>query len=648
MWRLGRWFLESLFLFASFFLTIRVLRPSFVHTHSTHSTHSTYSTSASPSEHSYIGGIQSFRFPETQGHISQDEARLATLWSQTTAVTNRGGDLDLGSMHLFSQKPATHYVVVQELESYYDALVATGQIRPFVYPFGAIGAIVAIAYLCVDHRKRTLLARCRFLVWGFLAASSLWSLLYTRGRNPAAAFGVGLICAWATLWSSVLLVFNDAQRDFRRVERVPVSGVECVSADGPEEAAANGHTDDLQNHANGNGHLRKRNLPPKARDGSGAVTQPNTKLIWQSYPSGPLQHRLNWVCDLFSTFRGMGWNWRIAGLPTPPEPIVSETPGSPKSQTSHEDIAVSHTGVHRYDSKKNLVRHNLYLLARNYFILDLLKTLIVIDPYFWNGSYSRPPGYLPQSLQDSLVAVKCSRLLISFAAIYFALQTIFALGPVFFAGILGEKMLNVRGEAWIYCDQFGPFSNVLDKGLAGWWGGYWHQTFRFGFESPSSRIIEMLGWEKKSPKAKFLQLCFAFTLSGCLHACGSYTQLGNTRPLRGPLSFFVLQIFGISFQIAATAALDRMGLRKKAPSWLGRVVNFVYVHVWMYYTAPLLVDDFAAGGVWLFEPLPVSLFRGLGFGAKEDGWFPILGNDNGSDVVRWHSGSSWWDTGIAL
>lgn len=54
---------------------------------------------------------------------------------------------------------------------------------------------------------------------------------------------------------------------------------------------------------------------------------------------------------------------------------------------------------------------------------------------------------------------------------------------------------------------------------------------------------------------------------------------------------------------------------------VGRLVRLVYVHVWFYHTAPLLMDDFARGGLWLYEPAPISPLRALGLGVRGDGWW---------------------------
>lgn len=543
---------------------------------------------------------------------------------------------------LFTREPATHHDVLAQLNARYDELIGSGQYHPFVYPSGTYGAALVIAYLLVDHRSWPWLRCCRYVVWAWIAAFSAWCLLNTRARNPATSFGVGLVSAWATLWCAVMLVFNDAQTDFRRIERKERWMDEQPEVDGQMTPSSNTQS---EVHANGD-RLRKR--AAGSTDGNvGTGERPAQRkgtLAWQFYPVSPFLERLDWVCDVFSNFRGMGWNWRLSCLPPPPKHVQEQLhANNNNSSISADNTHRNRIGIHRYHTRSSLLRESAIVLVRNYFILDLLKTLIAHDPYFWNGSYTRPPAYLPLSLQSSATAVQTARLLICLASVYTALQTIFALGPLFFVGMLGPRVLGARGEPWMYPDAFGSFRVVFEKGLAGWWGGWWHQTFRHAFEAAGSAAAARLGWERKSGKARFLQLAIAFGLSGCLHACGSFTQLGDTRPLRGPFLFFVLQIFGVAAQMGWVLALKEMGVRERVPWWLGWGVNFVYTHIWFYYTAPLLCDDFAKGGIWLFEPVPISLFRGLGFGTKGDGWFMWYGG-----LLRWHKGSSWFDTGIAL
>ena len=191
--------------------------------------------------------------------------------------------------------------------------------------------------------------------------------------------------------------------------------------------------------------------------------------------------------------------------------------------------------------------------------------------------------------------------------------------------------------------MYGSYSMVLRKGLAGWWGGWWHQTFRFAFEAPTTWALQKLGWEKRSFRGKALSMILAFTLSGSLHACGSYSLWPETNPLRGPFAFFVLQPVGVGLQMGFSTLLKRAGVTDRVPMWVRGVGNFAYVHFWFYHVAPLLTDDFARGGIWLMEPVPVSVLRGFGLGLEGEGWWcwhwPLVG---------WHTGERWWQSGIAF
>ncbi|KAK3071071.1 hypothetical protein LTS18_014937, partial [Coniosporium uncinatum] len=125
-----------------------------------------------------------------------------------------------------------------------------------------------------------------------------------RARNPAAAFGVGLINAWSILWCGTILVWNDAQTDFRRIERL--------------EGSLGQSRPKTKKEANGS---VKRNgaTASSAQHGTVGPSKRTGKLAWQDYPVSPFIERMDWVADVFCNFRGMGWNWRISGLPPPPK-----------------------------------------------------------------------------------------------------------------------------------------------------------------------------------------------------------------------------------------------------------------------------------------------------------------------------------------
>ncbi|GAB7362116.1 hypothetical protein MBLNU230_g2144t1 [Neophaeotheca triangularis] len=524
----------------------------------------------------------------------------------------------------------------------YDSLISTGQAQPFIYPWASAGAGIVILYLLIDHRRSRWLELLRFPVFVLLFAFSAWSVATNRARNPAASFGVGLISSWGTLWVSTFMVIRDCQKEFRRIEKSEAVPLEL------DESNTNGHTtssqklDSPQNGAIKQRHPRRTTSLQNADALKGPASR-RGPLFWQAYPSAPFRERLDWIADIFCSFRGVGWSCQVSGIPPAPKWVQSQLEGHPTPQDPSEGTQGSHVGIKRYNDRSELLRTSLQHVATGIVVLDICKTIMAHDAYFWGNMAAQPPAYLPDYISTSYTLVKTYRLLVSLASIYTALFTIFKLGPLFFCGVLGPKWIGVRGEAWMQPDSFGSYQPVFDKGLAGWWGGWWHQTFRRAFEAPGTRILEATGIEPRSELGKFISLCVAFFLSGCLHACGSYTQLGDTRPLWGPMRFFLLQILGIMGQTYASQLLAKAGVTQMMPKMVRQLANFFCVHVWLYHTAPLLMDDFARGGIWLFEPLPFSPLRGLGLGAKDDGWYCW-----GDGVVFWRTGKHFWNTGLAF
>ncbi len=536
------------------------------------------------------------------------------------------------------------------LDQHYDrffAQVKAGEVEPYVLPLGLAGILLLVLYLLLPHYQSRHLRRTRFLAFALLAYIHLWTILNCKGLAAGTGFGIGLIAATSLLSAATILVVYDAQIDFERIERT-----EGARGTGIENGAANGDVglnverkSKASAATSGSASLRKRSsmarkdivvsekLGPTERTGPYA---------WQPYPASPFVERLDWVGDLVTNLRGMGWNWSASSLPPPPpwvEADLEETSGTTISSRRGGG------GPHVFYTRKELLRRKVRTFIFGYIALDVLKVLMMKDPYFWGAMDLNlpPPDYLPEFITSSSSGLKLYRLLLSLAGIYTALVSIFSMAPLFFVGLLGPKRIGVRGEPWMYPDPYGSYSNVLDKGLAGWWGGWWHQTFRVVFESPSRQLIKALNLDRKSLPAKLLQLFCAFFLSGVVHASGSHTQVGTTHPIRGPFLFFMFQPLGIITQLLLSSLLNRAGVTPRMPKLVRQITNFAYVHVWFYMTGPLLCDDFARGGVWLFEPVAISPLRGLGLGAEGDGWWCW-----GRPWFDWHQGKHFWQTGWAI
>ncbi|MCJ1361402.1 hypothetical protein MMC16_000502 [Acarospora aff. strigata] len=470
-----------------------------------------------------------------------------------------------------------------------------------------------------------------------------------RSSTPAVGFGIGLLSAWSILWSATLIVFNDARKDFKRIER-------------QEKALATEKSTAIISNGTANGTAATGPETVSQLDARTSVTERQSKpekpssqhvrrrlvfahqsgsFSWQRLPES-ITERLDWMADLVSNFRGLGWNWRVPGLPPLPPGVQRELQQNDGTEPREGDSHVGPTGVVVDHTKRELLTQKLCSIVCGYLILDICKALMTQDPYYWGIFDQPPPSYLPTLIATSPALLRTYRLTLILILIDSSLQTFFNQAPLFFVGLLGPKYIGARGEPWMYPDAYGSYRNVFDKGLAGWWGGWWHQTFRFAFDSSSKWLVAKLRWDRKSLKAKMLQLLIAFSISGALHACGSYTTWPPTRPLR-PFLFFFLQTWGIIAQILSVKLLKYYGITRRTPKPVRQLVNFLYVHVWFFYTAPLLIEDFASGGIWLFEPIPISPLRALGFSREGEGWWRW-----GGIYLRWYSGRNWWRSGVAF
>lgn len=291
-------------------------------------------------------------------------------------------------------------------------------------------------------------------------------------------------------------------------------------------------------------------------------------------------------------------------------------------------------------------------MLAEYLVLDLLSVLMMKDPYFILGPEltaqivaATPlalPPYLAKLPSPILFAY---RGLICFVAILVAIDLIITLWQMFCHFVLGPRVLGARAELWHYPCVYGAFTaNVLDKGMAGFWGGWWHQTFRVAFSAPGIWLSRR-GYINPggSAKDKALVGLLAFAQSGFLHSLGSVSCLPPSKLYLPPMFFLVCWV-GTLVQTALSGGLRGLGVRDKMPVWARRAANFGFTFAWLAYFQYLLDDDLGRAGIWMLEPVPASLLRAAGLGKPGDHWWRW----DAPMFPRWWVGKTWWENGIAL
>jgi len=267
-------------------------------------------------------------------------------------------------------------------------------------------------YLLIPHRNSPLLRRVRFLAFAWVAGFAAYMIRYCHSRNMASGFGTGIISAWSVLWVATILVVSDAQLDFQRIERlegVHGSGRK-VEQNGTLAEIKEHRKEEAQSIANGfsgGKHVtvsKEGHLGPGKRHGDFAW-QPYPLAIYRTFRLGS-----RYLCN----FRGMGWNWRISGLPPPPKWVQEQLRENSGSDIPQRDTRAAHSEMARvYQTRAELLRANLKTFILGYLILDLLKVIANYDPCFWSIPDRPPPAYPPALLTRSPILLRFYRLAMS-------------------------------------------------------------------------------------------------------------------------------------------------------------------------------------------------------------------------------------------
>ncbi|KAI4116386.1 MAG: hypothetical protein LQ338_007724 [Usnochroma carphineum] len=526
--------------------------------------------------------------------------------------------------------------VLDKFYADYHAAVIAGEYQPFVWPYRTLGPYLVVGYLLLPPTHSRIVYLARYPLFALICYLSVTTIRECRSPAVTVGYGIGLLNAWSILWSATLLIFNDGRRDYQRIERQerpytsPENNDSLVENVQGETSALDGSTkDDLRS-------LHPLAEVPQSTTTSSqdpetdypevfAAQEPpdhNETYIWQSLPASFL-HRLDYILDLVTNFRGLRFTHQSPYNTLPPPPHIRSSLPSPSPPPS---LPTQHYPTRRTLFTKNLVPFLLCSLA-----LDILKYLTSLDPYF---------STLPPSIPSPFPYPRTTRLLLSLLFTYCSLLNIFLLAPLLLACALGPSAIGAHASTWLYPPYFGPLSSIPEKGLAGLWGGWWHQLFRYAFESAGDFVAgKLLRLRKNSPSGSAARVFVAFCCSGVLHACASYTILGPTHPIRNSFAFFAVQPFGIVGQRALSVWLKENGYREAVPLWMRKVGNVVVVVAWCLWTGPWIADEFARGGIWMYEPLPVSLVRGV----KGEGWWRW-----GGEWVRWETGDRWWRSGLTF
>ena len=533
----------------------------------------------------------------------------------------------------------SHHELVQSHQEKLLASIDSGTAKPFflssiflLFGLPLLGLLVGSRYI-------------RLAILALVYSVALDIFRYRRCLLGASGYMIGVITSYWVIWSTTLLLFNDP-KNFRRIERQAAS----TRTSSPEFIDLHKNGDMIATDPDyGTASLVKSSAQRSEGSSKGPTSERyldrNETLVWQPYPQ-PFLHRLNWVFDLLVNMRGPQWNWRISSMgPLPASVHERLNPGK-------RDTSLDSDNPETMDARARL-KAAFWTFLKSYLLLDLLKVVMMRDPYFKGMVSPAPPPPFPFSyLQDNPILVTLYRQFVTGFGVFICLKYAFVFNPIIFLGLsvalpnFSRAITSVPLDApWLYSDDFGPFLiTAAEGGLAGCWGKWWHQYFRAGFTNTSLWVLSFFP-EKLATKRIIRQtvsVFVAFTLSGLIHMGGSYVQIADTNP-RGPFTFFLLQAIGVTIEDLFKRAILSGMLPYTLPRWVKWTANCLFVACWLVFTGSYIADDFARGGIWLTEPVPVSILRWLNIGIKGDGWWCWK-----EPWFRFWKGEGWWDSGLMV
>ncbi|KAL8761951.1 MAG: hypothetical protein Q9184_001965 [Pyrenodesmia sp. 2 TL-2023] len=446
--------------------------------------------------------------------------------------------------------------VLEKFQGDYHAAINTREYHPFVWPYRALSPYLLILYLLLPPTRSRLVHLTRYPLFALITYLSISATRDCRSPAVTVGYGIGLLNAWTILWSATLLIFTDGRRDYMRIERqerpyiTSSNESDLIENIQGETTALDGSTKDGLKSLHPVAEIPKvDNTPdddptidyPEVFATQDPLSAPNETYTWQPLPTSFL-HRLDYILDLVTNFRGLRWTHQspLNTLP-PPQHIRCSLP-APSPPPSLPSSA--------YPTHRTLFTRSLLSFLFNSLTLDTLKYLTSLDPYFHTFPPSTTPSPFPWP--------RTTRLIISLLFVYTSLLNIFLLAPILLSNPLSPRLFGPHASPWLYPPFFGPLSDIADKGLAGLWGGWWHQLFRYAFEAAGDFFAgTLLHLPNKSPPGAAMRVTIAFFLSGTLHACASYTILGASFPLSKSWAFFAVQPVGIIAQRALSLWLKK-------------------------------------------------------------------------------------------
>ncbi|PLB48557.1 hypothetical protein P170DRAFT_438131 [Aspergillus steynii IBT 23096] len=342
-------------------------------------------------------------------------------------------------------------------------------------------------------------------------------------------------------------------------------------------------------------------LPRLKRLGSVAASASPPKYVWKPLPTALGATRFLWICDLLVNPRAIGWNYGpVRYLP----PLRDHR----QSKKAFDDVNSIDQGAEV--SPATFSKRQLRRIVFGYLILDayqstfgrnylaLCETLASAATAGWGSQISTEASEI--LVRKYLFGPVC------WLTSYAFVDGVHALFGLVGVGALGSIAPKLSAEPWMYPPLFGPVQSLLTFRLRDIWGKFWHDLCRRPFLALSISLIP-----KSSPPylKQLIVLYTSFTLSGVIHALGSYAVSRNLQAAGMMMFFFFVLPTCIALQqIISSELLPRLIPRNRASRAMILVLNAAFVWAWANLTCPWFIEYSMLPQSMASIPVPFSFW----------------------------------------
>ncbi|KAH7386385.1 hypothetical protein BKA64DRAFT_142444 [Cadophora sp. MPI-SDFR-AT-0126] len=383
------------------------------------------------------------------------------------------------------------------------------------------------------------------------------------------SFGLGYIASIHALWATELLLFRDPRKDFALLHfgTPPPSPPAKVAEERKEDSE-----EDILNISSASISTDKSDIQNPSPRANGSH-----RLAWKEPYPVSWYKRFIWVTKLVISFRYISWatssNQTILYSSQPPPP-------SAKSRTT-------------------FVIQKILLIAFCMGVMDVTNLYQYFDPYMQietsiDEAFPRRLGGFFTRYHLDFLSPRFVRIAVLGLQQYSIFALIGAITAAFFVTLGGAGLVDDfwgRVENWP--NVMGSPIAITERGLRGFWGGFWHQLFRNLLTGPGKALSRALDIPDRSITRYVIVVIVAFCLSSALHSASLPTDIPNVSALRYA-SFFWMQGACVLHEIVLVRAAALLGLDGPRPLWASiglAVLRFFWVGLVLYHTGPVIEDE---------------------------------------------------------